>query len=383
MLARTSLALVLCLTVQEVRADEEPVFSGPQVGEKLVPFKLNGVFGDAAGTNIDLISQADGGPLVIVFVHERTRPAFGLTNTVMRFVASRAKDGLQGAAVYLTADATEAQDWMKRVAGNFPRGATFGISPDGQEGPGAYGLNRNVAVTVIVGNDNQVTANFALVQPSIQADGPKIFRAIVDVLGGGDVPDVAEFSGQAYAGRMVRPDPMLERLFRQVVRKDATADEVQAALKALEDYVAANKPAQGQFGRLVARFDAKSIESDTIKEKLAEWAKKYPAAEGEAPARGAPEQDPNLRPLLTRVIRKDATPDQVDEAANAVEDYAAKNPDARREIGRIGRTIVNAGKLENYGTPRAQEYLQKWAKEFTGDATTNDNEKPESRKEDN
>jgi hypothetical protein len=383
-MARRLLATFLvCLLFDTSRADEEPVFSGPQVGEKLTPFKLNGVFGDAAGTNIDLVEQTNGGPLVIVFVHERTRPAFGLTNTVLRFAASRASDGLNGAAVFLTTDATETQDWMKRVAGNFPTGATFGISPDGQEGPGAYGLNRNVGLTVLVGKQNKVTANFALVQPSVQADGPKIFKAIVDVLGGGEVPDVALFSGQEGAGRMMRPDPMLERLFRQVVRKVASADEVQAALKALEDYVAANRPAQGQLGRLIAQFDAKSIESDEVKDKLAEWAKKYPApAGGDAPARGAAEQDPNLRPLLTRVIRRDATPEQVDEAAKAVEDYAAKTPDARREIGRIGRTIVNAGKLTDYGTPKAQEYLQKWAKEFNDDPSTDGKPQPEPRKED-
>jgi hypothetical protein len=381
--ARLFVALILGLAVDVARADEEPVFSGPQVGEKLTPFKLNGVFGDAAGMNIDLIAQAEGGPLVIVFVHERTRPAFGLTNTVLRFAASRAKDGLQGAAVFLTGDATETQDWMKRVAGNFPTGVTFGISPDGQEGPGAYGLNRNVGLTVLVGKENKVTANFALVQPSVQADGPKIFKAIVDVLGGGDVPDVAQFSGQEGAGRMMRTDPMLERLFRQVVRKDASADEVQAALKALEDYVAANRPAQGQLGRLIAQFDAKSIESDAVKDKLAEWAKKYPApAGGDVPARGAAEQDPNLRPLLTRVIRRDATAEQVDEAAKAVEDYASKNPGARKEIGRIGRTIVNGGKLADYGTPKAQEYLQKWAKEYADEASSDGTRQPEPRKED-
>jgi hypothetical protein len=173
---------------------------------------------------------------------------------------------------------------------------------------------------------------------------------------------------------------MLERLFRQVVRKDASADEVQAALKALEDYVAANKPAQGQLGRLSAQFDAKSIESDAVKDKLVEWEKKYPAPAGrDAPARGAAEQDPNLRPLLTRVIRRDATAEQVDEAAKAVEDYAAKNPDARKEIGRIGRTIVNAGKLADYGTPKAQEYLQKWAKEFTDDPSSDGKPQPKPR----
>jgi hypothetical protein len=35
-------------------------------------------------------------------------------------------------------------------------------------------------------------------------------------------------------------------------------------------------------------------------------------------------------------------------------------------VGRIARTIVEGGKLENYGTSRAQEYLRKWAKEYGG-----------------
>ena len=30
----------------------------------------------------------------------------------------------------------------------------------------------------------------------------------------------------------------------------------------------------------------------------------------------------------------------------------------------IANTIIDAGKLTSYGTPRAQEYLRKWAKDF-------------------
>ena len=46
--------------------------------------------------------------------------------------------------------------------------------------PGAYGLNRNVAVTVLVATDRVVSANFALVQPSLEVDAPKIFKSIAD-----------------------------------------------------------------------------------------------------------------------------------------------------------------------------------------------------------
>jgi hypothetical protein len=191
---RAAWIAVTLLSVATVHGQQEPVFSGPQVGDKLAPFEIKGVFGPQAGKQIDLVSAAGEKPMVVVFVHERTRPAFGLTNTVMRFAASRAKDGLVSAVVFLTDDVTSTERWMKQVEQHFPQGVTMGISVDGVEGPGAYGLNRNVTLTVLVAKQNRVTANFALVQPSLQVDGPAIFKAMVDVLGGGKVPDIAEFS---------------------------------------------------------------------------------------------------------------------------------------------------------------------------------------------
>ena len=52
-------------------------------------------------------------------------------------------------------------------------------------------------------------------------------------------------------------------------------------------------------------------------------------------------------------------------AAEAVEEYAKEHPETRLEIGRIGRRIVDSGNLGNYGTAEAQEYIRKWAEEYT------------------
>jgi len=41
-----------------------------------------------------------------------------------------------------------------------------------------------VTVTVLVAKDDKVTANFALVQPSVAVDAPKIIEAIVAAVGG-------------------------------------------------------------------------------------------------------------------------------------------------------------------------------------------------------
>ena len=56
--------------------------------------------------------------------------------------------------------------------------------------------------------------------------------------------------------------------------------------------------------------------------------------------------------------------EDVEAAAVTLESHAAKYEAFRREIGRIANTIIDGGKLENYGTPRAREYLRKWAKDY-------------------
>jgi hypothetical protein len=196
--------VVIALVAAPLLAQDQPKeFSGPQVGEKLAGFATKVVLGDAAGKEVDLVKEAAGKPMLIVFVHERNRPTVGLARLLGLYAATKKEAGLASGVVFLTADATEAEGWMKRASGALPGEVPVGISADGQEGPGAYGLNRKVQMTVLVGKDDKVTANFALVQPSIQADAPKIAQAIVDVLGGGKGPTIEDL--QKLGGGPMRP----------------------------------------------------------------------------------------------------------------------------------------------------------------------------------
>jgi hypothetical protein len=178
--------LFLCTTF--AIAAEEPVFSGPQVGEAFPPLPVKLVLGDQDGKEADLVKNAGSKPLVVIFFHARTRPAYALTRHVMEFAATKSDAGLNSHVVFLTDDPTETNKWVNTVQAQLPKGVTYAISHDGIEGPGSYGLNRNVTLTVLVGTEGKVTENFALIQPQLQADGPKIMKAIADVTGGGDVP---------------------------------------------------------------------------------------------------------------------------------------------------------------------------------------------------
>jgi hypothetical protein len=162
---------------------EAKEFSGPQKGEAITSFNVRGVLGDKAGEEYDLVKQAKGQPLVLMFVHEVNRPSVGIARVVMTYAASLKEKGQHAGLVFLTADATETEDWTKRASGALPQGVPIGISTDGVEGPGAYGLNRKVTVTVLVAKEGKVTANFALIQPSLAADAPKIIEAIATAAG--------------------------------------------------------------------------------------------------------------------------------------------------------------------------------------------------------
>jgi hypothetical protein len=199
------LAIVFAAIVPAVAAAEnKPVeFSGPQVGERLVPFTAKIGLGEQAGQEFDLVKAAAGGCVLIVFVHEVNRPSVGLARAIGTYAAGRKDDGLTAGIVFLTADATATGEWMKLASQALPSGLPLGISTDGQEGPGAYGLNRKVTMTILVGKEGKVAANFALVQPSLQADGPKIGQAIVDCLGKGTPPTAEELERLAGPARPV------------------------------------------------------------------------------------------------------------------------------------------------------------------------------------
>ena len=265
---------------------QDAVFSGPQVDEELAPLKMILGLGDEAGRTIDPVAGADAKPIVLVFVHDVNRQTISMTRILTHYTLSRSKEGLHTAVVLLAEDTTGALNTLKRIQHALTANVPTGVSPDGLEGPGNYGLNRSVQMTILVANKNRVTANFALIQPSLQVDLPNVVRSIVAQVGG--------------------PEPKLSDLL--------------------------------QAGGVEANRGMQST----------------------------PDPDA-IRSLVRPLIQLNAQDDRVDKAAQAIEEAIEKSPQVRKEIGRIARTIVSSGKLENYGTARAQSYLKQWAEKYGQD----------------
>src|SRR5688572_3035778 len=223
-------AFAVVLALAGLAADD-PVFSGPQPGEKLPGFKAVGVYGDDEGKERDFVKDAGDKPVLLIFVHEITRPTAALLRALSEYAATREKDGLQSCIVWLTADRTEATAFLKRAKDSLNLKVPVLISPDGIEGPGAYGLNRKVGLTILVAKGGKVTGNVALVQPAL-TDAVKVGEAICKAAGG-TAPTAKDFEARAIGDR----GDQMPTLLRAVIRKDASADEVKRAAEAVEKYV--------------------------------------------------------------------------------------------------------------------------------------------------
>lgn len=209
---------------------------------------------------------------------------------MMSYAATRKPDGLHASVIFLSADATATKQWLNQVRKHFAKGPNYGIASGGLEGPGSYGLNRNVTLTVLVAKEGKVKANFAIVQPNLPVDGKNIAVAISKALGDEKPP-------------------------------------------AIDDIIDAARPMMARTGS------------------------RPPVANREAMQK--------MRPLLAPVINKNATREQVDAAATKVDEAVLKDASLAKELGRIANTIVNSGKLKNYGTPHAQEKIKTWAEEHS------------------
>lgn len=295
------IALLVVCTIASAHGEDQ-IFSGPQVGERLVPFEATGVLGKMAGEKVEVVARSKQSPLLLIFVHRITRPSIGLLRTITTFANAKEQKGIKTELVFLADDRTAMEATIRRAQHALPKGVDPLISTDGAEGPGSYGLNRKMTLTILVSQKDKVTANFPLIQPSLQVDAPKIGHAIVKAVGGKKQPTL----------------------------KDMGFDR---------EKMMARRPRPGK----------------------------------------TPNIDAIYRPMMAPLIRKDASKEDVDKAAKAIEELAAKNKAFRDKVGTASGLITNSGRLASYGTKHAQTYLKKWAKEYASKKETRKKRSPEGK----
>jgi hypothetical protein len=263
-------------------------FSGPQKGEKTAGFV---VFDVGARKELDFVAEGKGAPTLLVFIHELSRPAAQLMRALDDTAQVKQVRGLRALFVSLSEDRDGAERKLPQVVKSISLKSPLGISVDGKEGPGSYGLNREVSLTILVAKGDKVHANFAILSPN-ETDAPRIKAAIDEVLAASaDAPsgtpdelkaeivrlreenlrlkeELAALRLQAQrpapppGGRRMEPPPagekppQDERLVnhcRRLIQRQASDADLEAAVKDIEAYIDGNAELRKQYVDLLKR----------------------------------------------------------------------------------------------------------------------------------
>ena len=151
---------------------DETLFSGPQPGEPLPALKVRGVGGKKDGEAYDPVAAAKQGVHVLVFQEGDGVGLRGLLafSRVFKLIASHTEQPLACTAVFLQDDIEAAEKKARLILRYLPETTQLTLSSDGRDGPGSYGLNRQVGMTVLVVKDGKVLDNFAFIQPMLYPD---------------------------------------------------------------------------------------------------------------------------------------------------------------------------------------------------------------------
>ena len=198
-----SVVPIVCLTTASA---QEVDYSGPQPGERLPSLQVVDAFGSEGGKPYDVVTRVGDEPSITVVIHDMLgnksdEPSLGLAYILMHYAATRKETGLKQHVVFLTDDVTAMRTFLTKIRRALPKkGTPIVISTEGIEGPGSWGFNRNLRMTIVISNEGRTTANFALQQPSVNVDVPRILTELTSVIGG-DVPKLRELDFPYYIGK--------------------------------------------------------------------------------------------------------------------------------------------------------------------------------------
>ena len=264
------------------------VFSGPQAGETLPKLKVSAVTGDNAGKTFNALGDHDGAQLIILAGPNRTsiRGIIGILRLVAT-VNDNSKEQLTPILVYLGDDKNQLAENANRYLQYMNGDPTIGISNDGRDGPGSYGLNRNVSMTIIFARDGKVVYNFPFPEGMLTPD-PHVLGAISEVIHTEPeqmrkwlVTAAEERTRAAAASQQNRTGGLdIRALLTPVLDKNASDEVIDAAAKKIDLVLEGNKDAAASVGALTSRMVQGNLESYGTKRSqyhLFKWSRLYGA----------------------------------------------------------------------------------------------------------
>src|SRR5262245_15704816 len=313
--------LLICALLSQDAPDR--VFSGPQKGEKTSGFKVLDLSGPHAGKEADYLSEWDAAPVLVCFIHELTRPGAQLIRRLDDY-GHRNGAALRTLFVSLSDDVNQGERALPPAIKALSMKCPVGISLDGKEGPGAWGLNKKVTLTVVLARDRRVVGNWAIVSPN-ETDFPPIREALEKLL-----------------------EPALdtpEALRAEVLRLRSEVSALRAELDELKR--GAGSMAMGERPARPKRVEVREAPRK-------EEPPKPPA--GKAP------EDARLRELLRALIRPEATPADIDQVLEDIEARAGDDPALRKQAADGIVLVDGLGYGNDYSKSARKKLLEKYGK---------------------
>jgi hypothetical protein len=168
----------------------DPVYSGPQPGEKLRGFPVTPQRRNHLEEEFDPVALALGKPHIIIFIDD-SDIGEGIAAYVTSVVTIRkhSRSGLAASVVILAHERPTQPPFAKYGADDPGRiyldtVYRLGYAPDGRDGPGAYGLNRNFPMTILIADaEGNVLHNFPFREVPPDFPSPHVLGGLADAVG--------------------------------------------------------------------------------------------------------------------------------------------------------------------------------------------------------
>lgn len=326
-------------------AAQDEIFSGPQVGEPTPGFTIIGSSGPYKDQSVDIIEQFGGGPSAIVFVNRPTRAAARTLRELDKGFSARFDQGLKAMFVLLSADQEQSERYGGQLLRSLNMRSEMGVSVDGLEGPGSYGLLKESMLTILIAKDNVVTANFALISPN-ETDAPPVMEAIDAML----APDLSTPEG-------MRAE--LERLRKEMAALRGGAPAASPGGFGMDGGMAPGMTpgmdggmnggmGRGNAGRGPAAGRAGAGRTPGVEPAL-------------GPLPGRAPSDATLNWLLQAILRPGASPEAVQNAERLLGGYLDANPALVEQFLGAEALLLELGLVERNGQAALARLKQRFA----------------------
>jgi hypothetical protein len=168
----------------------DPVYSGPQPGEKLRGFSVIPPRRNRQDDQFDPVALALGKPHILIFLDDSDiGEGIGAYAPSVLTIRKHSRSGLAASVVILAHERATEVPFAKY--GEDDPGRIYldtvyriGYSPEGRDGPGAYGLNRNLPLTILIADaEENVLHTFPFREIPPDFSNPNVLGGLADALG--------------------------------------------------------------------------------------------------------------------------------------------------------------------------------------------------------